>query len=115
MSTQQRKFVRQVGWGEALYLEVALRSPGLRTVVEDAIIPAVGKNVGSRNTFAKLFDLDAAPSGTDGFRAWLLLTALGQDPAAWDIDDDIVPPAYEVSRLRGLVTVRSGWFSVTAA
>lgn len=104
-----KHFTRKVGWGEALYLEVGLRSPGLKPVT-DAIRLAAGTQVGSRNTFAKLFSLAEPPtSGEDGYRAWLLLTALGQDPAAWGISDDVVPPAVDCARLRDLVTSASGW------
>lgn len=110
--TTKRKFRRQVGWGEALVLEVHYRSPGLKPVV-DAIQKAVG-DVGTRNTFAKLFDVIDEPVGKDRWRAWLLLTALGQDPSEWNIGDDVVPPAYDPDKLRTLVRSWSPWITACA-
>jgi hypothetical protein len=109
------KFTRTVGWGEALLLEIHYRSPGLNPLVA-AINEAAG-GMGVRNTYAKLYDLEEPPGPEDPkdyFRAWLVLTALGQDPAAWGVSDEAVPAGYDISRLRGLVSVWSGWFSATA-
>lgn len=109
--TTKRKFTKTVGWGEAIQLEVHFRSPGLKPVV-DAIHRAVGTSIGSRNTFAKLYECDDAPAtDIERWRAWLLLTALGQDPVAWRIDDSVVPPAYDVERLRTLVLSQSRWIT----
>lgn len=116
MSTQQRKFQKKVGWGEALYLEVHFRSPGLRQLT-DAIRTAVGTHIGTRNTFAKLFEMDEPPTETDPkdrFRAWLVITALGSDPAEWGIGDDAVPPSTDKIVLRDLVNSASGWLRGTA-
>ena len=117
MSTKQKKqFQRTVGWGEALYLEVHLRSPGLKQLT-DAIRLAVGEHIGTRNTFAKLFDRGEPPDEMDPkdrFRAWLVLTALGQDPEAWGIGEDTVPPSTDTNRLRDLISLWSGWLSETA-
>lgn len=108
------KFTKRVGWGEALHLEIHYGSPGLKPVV-DAIHSAVGPDVGSRNTFAKLEDMNEPPAERIWrWRAWLLLTALGQEPATWRIGDEVVPAGYDVDRLRDLVRAASGWFGQTA-
>lgn len=106
-----KKFTRRIGWGEALHLEIHYRSPGIKPVVE-AIHEAVGPDCGNRNTFAKLEDLSEPPTTRVWqWRAWLLLTALGQDPAAWHIPDDVVPAAYDTERLRTLVRSSSRWIT----
>ena len=112
----KKKFTKVVGWGEALYLEVHLRSPGLKQLT-DAIRLAVGDHIGTRNTFAKLFEMSEPPTELDPkdrFRAWLVLTALGQDPEAWGIGEDTVPPSTDTNRLRDLISLWSGWLSETA-
>lgn len=117
MSTQTRrtttqrptKFRRVVGWGDALLLEVNHNSPGLGPVVK-GIQAAVGRQIGVRNTFAKLYSSDEAPEDeVDQFRAWLVLTALRQDPAEWNISDDVVPAGYDKEGLRTLVQRESPW------
>jgi hypothetical protein len=115
MSTTSRRstkrFRRTVGWGEALVLEVHYRSPGLSPVVK-AIHSAVGKSIGVRNTFAKLYDYEQPPADTtEQFRAWLVLTALGQDPSAWGISDEVVPKGYDLETLRTLVRSHSPWIT----
>lgn len=110
-SARRRPFHRQVGWGEALHLEIHFHSPGLKPLVH-AIHEAVGESVGARTTFDKLQRLDDVPTHPkDRWRAWLLLTALGQDPADWHIDNDIVPPSHDVERLRDLVRSWSPWIT----
>lgn len=117
MQQQKKKFTKQVGFGEALVLEVHYRSPGLKPLT-DAIRTAVGSHIGTRNTFAKLYEMTEPPDRAnpkDRYRAWLLLTALGQDPAAWGIGDDAVPPSTDQNALRGMLSRWVGWFSATAA
>lgn len=82
---------RAVTWGEHLHLEVNHRGPGLKPLV-DCIRIATGPALGTRNTFAKLFDLDRPPlAATVQYeRAYALLVAAGQDPADWGIDEDLV-------------------------
>lgn len=120
MSTQHEHptlWQRTTGWGEALFLEVSLHSPGLNPLVR--VITEAAGSLGVRNTYARLYTYAEPPrledDPKDYFRAWLVLTALGQDPAEWDIGDDAVPPAYEIKRLRDLVTTASGCFSQIAA
>jgi hypothetical protein len=105
---------RTTGWGEALLLEIHL-SPGLSPIVR-ACNAAAGDQ-GVRNTYARLYAFTEPPTDDDPkdrFRAWLVLTALGQDPTAWGIADDAVPAGYDVKKLRRLVTAASGWFRLTA-
>ncbi len=111
MATAKKFQKKQVGFGEALVLEVHFRSSGLKPLT-DAIRAAVGTHIGTRNTFAKLYEMDEPPTeARDRFRAWLVLTALGQDPNKWGIGDDAVPPATDKETLRDLVIAASGWFS----
>lgn len=118
MSTQHHQpaiWQRVTGWGEALTLEIG-HGPGLSPLVR--VCNDAAGDQGVRNTYAKLYTYETPPTTDDPkdyFRAWLILTALGQDPAAWGIDDDAVPPGYEINRLRDLVLVASGWLHQTAA
>lgn len=99
---------REVSWGEGIVVEVFRTHGGLRTVVQ-AITDEVGATVGTRNTFAKLLRVeDPSTLGErDRWRAWLLLTALHQDPAEWGIGDGVVPRSLDAdllaSRLRSSV------------
>lgn len=108
MSTteQQSPYQRVVGWGEALLLEVH-HSGGLNPLVTD-IRRALGKQIGVRNTFAKLYDSPEPPvEEVDRFRAWLILTAIGQDPSAWGLSNDDVPPGYDARKLSKQVMAHS--------
>ena len=94
----------QLSWGDALVLKVHRRRVGLQPYV-DAIRAAVGKHIGTRPTFAKLYDVDDVSrlSEVDQYRAWLLLTAMGEDPDDWGIRASVVPPAHDVEHLRKLL------------
>lgn len=115
-TTRQPKYQRRtVGWGEALILEIHL-SPGLSPLVR--VINAAAGDQGVRNTFARLYEYAEPPTAADPkdyFRAWLLLTALGQSPKAWGIGDDAVPPGYDRDRLRDLVIQQSRCTELVAA
>lgn len=97
MTTQ----LREVTWGDALVV-ASFRSPGGLKYATDAIRELVGPSVGSRNTFAKLYSFDGPGFLTDRdrFRAWLLLSALGQDPTEWGVADSVVPRAMDAVTLR---------------
>jgi len=87
-------FKRIIGFGDALHLE-ALAAPGGLNHAVDRIRDAVGPQIGTRNTFAKLFrgpDVPTEPAERQ--RAWLLLLALGQDPAEWGMADFEPPSAW---------------------
>lgn len=106
-----KKFQKVVGWGEALLLEIHHDGRGLSPLVR-TITEAAG-HLGVRNTFAALYKYEQPPTAADPqdyFRAWLVLTALGQEPATWGIGDDAVPVGYDPDRLRDHVYVASGWF-----
>lgn len=86
---------KQVAWGDGLV--VALHhAGGLRKTV-DHIRALMGDTIGTRNTFAKLLrETDPADidNDRDRWRAWLLLSALGLDPAEWGISDNVPAPDY---------------------
>lgn len=110
-----QKFTKTVGWGEALLLEVHHDGRGLNPLVK-TITEAAGQ-LGVRNTYAALYELEDAPTSDDPkdyFRAWLVLVALGQDPEAWGVRDDAVPVAYDVNKLRDLIYRSSGWLPAMA-
>lgn len=68
--------------------------------VVSAIRSLAGDFYGTTNTFAKLHGMEEAPTDpTWRFRAWLLLTAWGFDPAAWGIEVDF-PSALDLKRLK---------------
>lgn len=104
---------RPVTWGQHLLL-TAVNRHGLKAAV-DAISDTTGGVLGTRNTFAKLFDLETPPDvATKEYdRAYALLLALGEDPADWGIDDDFVPAL--LKRSRDLLLLRSGCLSGIAA
>jgi hypothetical protein len=94
----------QLTWGDALVLKIHRTRVGLKPFV-DAIQAAVGKHIGTRPTFAKLYDAaDVESMGeVEKYRAWLLLTAMGENPDVWGIRADVVPPASDVVRLRSVL------------
>src|SRR5690606_14729441 len=55
----------------------------------------------NRTSLAQVFDLDEPPAdGAIAFRAWVLLTAINENPAEWGVDDSVVPPGYDIDSLR---------------
>ena len=85
---------RQVTWGEALWLEIKKARGGLASVHRD-VQTIAGKHLGNRITFSKLCRYENAEEldEVDALRAWFLLAALGQEPNAWGISDDVLPPS----------------------
>lgn len=105
-------YTKVINWGQALRLEATLADGGLRGAV-DRITERLGRGFGSRPTFAELFSLDDVPTKPiQRERAYLLLTALGQDPAAWGLAD-FNPPTGWSETLIDLRTDASGWMSRT--
>ncbi len=92
---------QEVTWGEAIVVAAFKAPRGLNGAVQ-AIHREVGPAIGSRNTFAKYMRVDspAGLSDKDLFRVWLLLTALGADPARWGVNDEVVPAGYDLDRLK---------------
>jgi len=83
---------RVVTWGHALLATVVTTPGGLNKAV-DRIRGCVGPQIGTRNSFSKLYRVTDPTkiSLTDQWRAWLLLTAVGETPAEWDISETVVP------------------------
>lgn len=72
---------RPTTWGQALVIRIHQSRKGLNPYV-NAINEAMGMDVASRPTFAKLLDV-AEPSQLDKkqrYLGWLLLTAMGENP-----------------------------------
>ena len=92
---------RSATWGDDLVLELFHSGGGLKGAV-DRIRDVVGPIVGTRNTFAKLLRTDSVDEldEAERLRAWLLLTTIGTDPSTFGIDDEAVPRAFDVERLR---------------
>jgi hypothetical protein len=112
----------ELSWGDRLVLKVHRTHVGMKPYV-DAIQHAVGRHIGARTTFAKLYDVDRveALSEVEAYRAWLLLTAMGENPDDWGVRASVVPQATDVERLRGLLQdlvrhqglePRTRWFEV---
>lgn len=113
---------RLVTWGQALWVATAEAPGGLKAAHAD-IASVMGASIGVRNTFAKLTQVGGPESlrSTDLFRAWLLLTALGETPDEWGIPDSAVPAYINIpdlterlreareSRLSGR-TKSTGWY-----
>lgn len=103
---------RKVTWGE--YLELAInQGPGLKPLV-DVISHATGGWLGTRNTFAKLFDLEEPPlAATREYdRAYALLIAVGEQPDDWGVDEDLVSEL--LKRGRDLLIARSRCIELVA-
>lgn len=104
-------FKRIIGFGDALRLEATTTPGGLNHAV-DRIRDAVGPQIGTRNTFAKLFRGPDVPSDVvERQRAWLLLLALGQNPAEWGMADFEPPSAWDLGALRDSLS-RDAWSSL---
>lgn len=93
-------------WGPSLKLEAIARPGGVHQQVQ-RIRTACGVTIGSRNTFAKLFELDAPPDPStdpvDAIRARLLVEAIGLEPEEWGVGDVVLPPGYDTHRVLELV------------
>lgn len=84
-------------WGEALKRHVGRR---LDPIVDGAQA-VYGPIIGSRNTFAKLFEQESEPDRMElRIRALVLLVAIGQDPALWKVTDDDFPAMYKLTKVR---------------
>ena len=92
---------RTVTWGDALAVEM-FKTPGGLTHVVDAINDVMGPHYGSRNTFAKLMRVTdpEAMNPRDQWRAWLILTAIGESPTEWGLPDNLAPKFMDVQVLR---------------
>lgn len=94
-------------WGWALKGAVEHRPGGVAAVVRTVRRSAIGPELGSRNAYRKLFDLQRPPEdGKDIARAAVLLLAVEGDPTApkWGLDMTKLPTIYgTVKRLRTLL------------
>jgi hypothetical protein len=115
----------QFTWGDALVVKVHRTRVGLQPYV-NAIQEIVGRHIGSRPTFAKLYDAKDVEEldPTERYRAWLLLTAMDENPDDWGLRDDSVPRGTSLRHLqRELRRVvrhqglepRTRWFTDTGA
>jgi hypothetical protein len=90
--SQPARYKLEMTWGEALGHYVSKQAGGLKRV-HLRIISAVGPMYGTRNTFAKLFDLEGPPENAkDRQRAWLLVAAIGREPKEWGLSEADRPP-----------------------
>ncbi|HET6915314.1 MAG TPA: hypothetical protein VFH56_04425 [Acidimicrobiales bacterium] len=114
---------RPTTWGQALVIRIHDTRNGLNPYVK-AINEAMGVDVASRPTFAKLLDVDE-PTQMDSkqrYLAWLLLTAMGENPQDWDVSEDDVPRGVNVRHLKKVLRSvvrhrglgpRTRWFEVS--
>ena len=74
----------------------AVKSPGGLNQAVARIRSTVGPHVGVRNSFSKLYRAEGPDEllPVDQWRAWLLLTAVGEDPAEWGITSEDMPELY---------------------
>lgn len=83
-------------WGERLHLLVLDQPGGLNHLTR--IINDRAGRIGSRNTLAKLFDLDGPPEDGEWLvRAAYVLAALGQPLDVWGIDLEDLPPVHRAA------------------
>ncbi len=101
--------IREVTWGDDLVVATFHSEGGLLNAVR-RIHAAVGDDVGTANTFRRLFYVtDPGELGEkEQRRAWLLLTAYGLDPAGWGISDEVVPSIWNVDVLRAEIGLSEG-------
>lgn len=91
-------------WGDALRLRVE-KAGGLAPRAAH-IARVVGKEYGSRNTYAKLYRVSDPSELTDEgdlVRAWLLIASTGEEPNEWGIPDDVLPLGLHPGILRDLL------------
>lgn len=88
-------------WGQSLLLCVREVPGGLHAVATAAGME-LGPLIGSRNTFAKLYQAKSPAdlSEADRLRAWVVLVAIGEDPQHWGLGDVEWPPGVDQERLR---------------
>lgn len=94
---------RVVGWGDALAAEIG-RAPGGRGLqrIVDVVDRVAGQPAyrGVRNSYARLTRSPGPPTDrTNSARAWLVLTALGCDPAEWLVGPDDLGPFLDRAKL----------------
>lgn len=92
---------RKLTWGEELSVRVRKYPGGMKAVAE-RLNEALGEAAdGRRSTLAKLQGAESVESlkRVDQWRAWQVLTVLGEDPAEWGLKEPPVPPLV-VSMLR---------------
>jgi hypothetical protein len=89
---------RTITWGDELVVAAHHAPGGLRAAVEQ-IQRAVGPRIGTRNTFAKLYSYESPDdlNAVDRYRAWLLVSAFGNDPKDWGLDDGDVPAGIAIN------------------
>lgn len=81
-------------WGESLRRHV-MRRGNLNVSVKRIREVTGDPMIGTRNTFAKLFEMKEEPTNQrDRLRAYLLLVSLGYDPAGWGLSNDDLPRAF---------------------
>jgi hypothetical protein len=106
MAKKTQHWERSYLWGRALKIEAIDAPGGLKRQV-DRIRDAVGPTIGTRNTFANLFDRTDPPSQDrdpiEALRARLLVDAIGLDPAEWGVETVELPGAIDPERVLSLV------------
>ncbi len=92
------ELAERLGWGRLLAGQM-FGYPGGMKAIERRAMAAIGSNM-NRTSLREVLALTEAPtSGIVAFRAWVILTALGQDPETWGVPNDVVPPAHDHARL----------------
>lgn len=87
---------RTVTWGDALLVRTVKYPGGLNQAV-NRIRGALGPQIGVRNSFAKLYEINdpADLNDRDLWRAWLLLAAIQENPEEWGIDGSVIPGIHQ--------------------
>lgn len=90
-----------VPWTDKLLADVS-RGPGGLAGAVRRIEFVIGPFSGRRGVFQLLLyrDPNAELNRREAFRVWLLIAALGDDPATWHVPDDVVPFAFDRGYLR---------------
>ncbi len=92
----------RLGWGKLLAGCMFGVSGGMKGI-SDRAQTAIGSNM-NRTSLGHVLELDEPPTeGVVGFRAWVILTALGEDPEEWGVPSSVVPNAFDPDRLRELL------------
>ena len=95
--TPQLALAERLTWGELLAGKA--RHLNIRKLSDLAQAHFGGKM--NRTSLSDIYNLEAPPTtGIVGFRAWVILTAIEEDPDTWGVPVDVVPPAFDPERLR---------------
>lgn len=96
------ELAERLGWGRIVAGRLFGHTGGIKGIADRAQ-SVIGANM-NRTSLGEVLRLEAAPTeGVIGFRAWVLLTALGENPEEWGVPGSVVPAASDPTKLAELL------------